>query len=41
MLPNTDKRYEMVAAFDQSAVVLWINSETKAALIRRGWRFAW
>ncbi|OGI40056.1 MAG: hypothetical protein A2140_09650 [Candidatus Muproteobacteria bacterium RBG_16_62_13] len=41
MLSNTDNRYEMVAAFDQSAVVLWINSETKAALIRRGWGFAW
>lgn len=41
LLPNNTYKFEMLTAFDQTAVVLWIESQTKAALIKRGWRFAW
>lgn len=41
LLGPSEYAFELLEPFDQSAVVLWLNREQKAALILRGWRFSW
>lgn len=41
LFPCSEYAFEMIAPFDQTAFVLWLDKKTKDGLIKRGWKFAW